>query len=868
MRNIMILISLLISSSICSIAQTGDYFISDFSPEGNADAAANFDLVQRPDGIIAIANRGGILYFDGENWEMHPSGGTPLSLAVDTDGIYAGGAYGVGFQSFEDPGVFKKMHPDSIARNVFQVEVAGSEVIAIEDKHVHVFSASEKSRLYSVAFPQGYLKKIVVVGGKPLISTSKGNYRLQNGKLEYAEDVPLQELVASVAVEQYEWVIASSGKIYEVKGSKWREINIKKDEYEESLSGNGFLDAAKAGDKVAITTLNAGVVILNVNTHTVERLINYHNGLPDNEIYFISSDAGGGIWLGHEYGLSRIAPYLPVETFSNFPGLTGNLISAIHFRGNLYVGTSTGLFKLEKVKNFEEVVNYVKNVSTTTQTIEAEEAKPNGLFSFLRRRREKPREEEVTEITYEKKVSKELKSIKYLYKKVEGVRGKVEQLVSSEEELFVASLNGLYKIKNNTTETLSAEPVKLAWINNEEDFLIANTYSGNLLSYSKNNSGKWQKKYFFEGYQDVILDIYEDDRSRIWFASPDQFYFITYDRTDIYAGGEFPYENLYMDPTFITQNKKGQVTFNNQYNKWTYRETTGKVEKNEIPNELNSFIKGANGVWVNEKDQWKLLSMDCGNKWINALKDISYITADDNEQDIYVITALNKLYKIPLKAQQANPDNKYRVLLKSITDNGEKLDPEKRLRFIQRKSDLAFEFIRPEYTGLTDVEYQFRIRGMAEEWSDWTTDNNRIKLNYLPEGDYLLELRSKTALGDVVSMDPVFFQVVPPYWKRPWFYAFEFTLLGMLLLLTIHLNQNAPRYRLLNKLLAFLTLIMIIEFIQVSAESNIETDLSPIGGFFIQVAVAFIILPVEGFLRRLIIKDKKKLPMFLKLYKE
>lgn len=44
--------------------------------------------------------------FDGKNWDLYPSGGTPLSLAAGDDGIYAAGAYGVGFQPFNNPDIF------------------------------------------------------------------------------------------------------------------------------------------------------------------------------------------------------------------------------------------------------------------------------------------------------------------------------------------------------------------------------------------------------------------------------------------------------------------------------------------------------------------------------------------------------------------------------------------------------------------------------------------------------------------------------------------------------------------------------------------------------------------------------------------
>ena len=872
MRNIILLICTL-NLSLTSLAQQGDYYISEFIPKGNADAEANFDLVQRPDGVIAIANRGGLLLFDGKNWDMHPSKGTPLSLAVGEDGIFSGGAHGVEYYTFKDPGDVNKIHPDSLVGNVLQVKIIDTLLLAIEPKRIHIFSSADKSLLYSVDFPQGYIQKIIETGGQPLISTTRGNYHLKDQSLEFAGDAPQTSLIAAIPFHGYDWVMTSSGKFYEVADEQWREIKINTGEFGESLAGTEFLNAVKAKDKIAITTSNAGVVVIDVKSLSVDRLINHHNGLHDNEVYFISADAAGGIWVGHQNGLSRIAPYLPIKTFSNFPGLSGNLINAVHFNESLYVGTSTGLFRLEEVKDFNEVVHFIKKEKEQASFSETEMSKSKGLFSFLKRRKkEQPdnvQQDTSPEIIYEKEVTQKLISIEHLYKKVEEVNGKVNQLLTSNNELFVSTLSGLYRISDTEAELLSAEPIKFSWLNNNNDFLIASTFQGTLLSYRKTDDGGWEEELYFEGYQDVILDIYEDDKSRIWFASPEQFYFITYDANDIYAGREFNYGNLYLDPVFITQNEQGQVTFNNRYGKWVYNEAADSVYSSELSPGISSFCKSAGGIWINELGKWKLLSGNSANKWINALKDITYLTADRTGENIYVITAMNTLHKVPFKTGEFTTHEKYPLLLKSVTDDGKKLASERKLRFVQRKTDLSFEFVRPEFTGLTDVEYKFRIKGLSEDWSEWSSENSKIKFNYLPEGNYKLELKSRSALGEIVSINPLFFQVVLPYWKRPWFYAFEFTMLGLLLLLTIHLNNNAPRYRLLNKLLAFLTLIMIIEFIQASAESKIETDLSPVGSFFIQVTVAFMILPVEGFLRRLIITNKKlRLPAFMRLYRK
>jgi hypothetical protein len=55
-----------------------------------------------------------------------------------------------------------------------------------------------------------------------------------------------------------------------------------------------------------------------------------------------------------------------------------------------------------------------------------------------------------------------------------------------------------------------------------------------------------------------------------------------------------------------------------------------------------------------------------------------------------------------------------------------------------------------------------------------------------------------------------------------------------------------------------LSIIILIEFIQTAAGSTFSTNSGPVVDFLVQVCVAFVILPVEGFLRRFMLKSIEK----------
>jgi len=71
-------------------------------------------------------------------------------------------------------------------------------------------------------------------------------------------------------------------------------------------------------------------------------------------MYAILCDRNRGVWIAHDYGFTRIAPYLPFRSYNHYPGLEGSLLCAHSFGGQLYVGTTLGLFALVKEELYED----------------------------------------------------------------------------------------------------------------------------------------------------------------------------------------------------------------------------------------------------------------------------------------------------------------------------------------------------------------------------------------------------------------------------------------------------------------------------------------------------------------------------------
>jgi hypothetical protein len=216
-----------------------------------------------------------------------------------------------------------------------------------------------------------------------------------------------------------------------------------------------------------------------------------------------------------------------------------------------------------------------------------------------------------------------------------------------------------------------------------------------------------------------------------------------------------------------------------------------------------------------------------------------------NQGGLWIITGANELLQFNSEAQRKD-EVLFPVILKSI-ENDHRLLPRKGfIKIDQDKSSLKVEVIRPDFIGARFIEYRYLLEGLNKQWSEWSTSYNIIPFPYLPTGEYKLFVQAKDIFGRINELDPVKVEVVPPYWKQTWFFAAEFSVFVFLVLLSFRLSY---RFIFISRILSLLSIIIFIEFIQTIAGSTISKS-TPALDFLIQVAIAFMILPIEGFLRR------------------
>ena len=909
-----------------SFGQKGDYFLTHIHPGSAKIDNINFGIAQDQNGIICIANRNGVLRYDGRNWELIPSGGAIFALTVGKDNtIFAAGRNGFGKLS-RDSEYNLYYHPlsDSVKNigDIFGLKLVGDQLYAISENYLYVYDLKTNRTIAEVKSPDmdNFYGVFEAFGRIYVSSLENGLLTFENGQLKPTNQFKLRGktvLFMEPGPEGKQQLIGTDdNRLYISDGRKTKQLKLQDNGYLEGSEAIGAVWAEKS--LIAVGTLRGGVVFVNPDNGEVEQTINYHTGLPDNEVFAMAKDRDQGLWVSHEYGFTRVSPNLPFRSFSRFPGIEGNLLAVQSHDGRLYGGTSLGVYYLDKVENYKDIIYYVKRKPTPDESLlapaekettgtpvtqteaviaqsdESEREVKGGIFSIFKRKKKRRKKavktltasppnivdqsiaaKEILEGTrkkplpkYETKIKRELQSVKYIYKQVEGIDAKAHQLVKFNGKLLAATLNGIFEIRGEESIQITSQPIRYLYVSKRSNLIFGCTNQNEVKVFELTSGGQWLERFFIEGFRAYIQHIVEDGKY-FWLCSTDHIYKMSL--TKGYSLGDFEeydFENPYFDENYGVLDQ-GKAYFVNSSGYYTYDSIKDKVVNVGEMKDKERFLKpekclqgSGEMLWVHDGQNWDFLGM--GNrpenlKLLNLFKDISYVSYDQPNKEFWIITDKKELFKVP---DQPLPQltSHFNLFLKEIRMPTKKMLPQRKFKIEQSESALSFEFVQPEYTGILGIEYKYKLKGLNEKWSEWSANNNLINFPYLPPGQYQLDVQTKDVFGHVNEMKAILFSVSLPYWRRPWFIALEVLLFGALMFVSFWLNRRSSKYNIPSRLLAFLTLILIVEFIQTIAESTFETDSSPVIDFFIQVSVAMMVLPLESTLRRWFFKGKSPLP--------
>ncbi|WP_164503482.1 ATP-binding protein [Pleionea sediminis] len=187
-------------------------------------------------------------------------------------------------------------------------------------------------------------------------------------------------------------------------------------------------------------------------------------------------------------------------------------------------------------------------------------------------------------------------------------------------------------------------------------------------------------------------------------------------------------------------------------------------------------------LWVATEQQLFSVKNDQVSKVTPAFKSAGYILKashmDENKNIFFgTINGFVKINQHHPKVRQFEP----KVILTSVNiDSPIGNVPVNYLSSYQAKStklqlpsnnrNLSFKVSAIDYNNSENIRYQYRVKNLIDKWRQIDSDNRVIQLNEIPNGNYLLELKSTNGarVWNKQSIT-IAIEALPKWWETMWF---------------------------------------------------------------------------------------------------
>ncbi|MEI6457063.1 MAG: triple tyrosine motif-containing protein, partial [bacterium] len=728
--------------------ETGYPFIRNFPATQYKAHTQNFAITRDRNGIIYFGNFAGILQFDGEFWRLIPTLNTTKvsSLAVDSSGTIFVGARGeIGYLA---PGMdgdldFISIPEESGTKVPPFTEVnftyaTGKGICFITKNEIFTWSKGKldmwkpEQEIIS-GFSVGddlYLqlkeKGLVIYRDGTIVPVAKGE--IFSGAIEIKSILPLSDGQLLVATgTQGLYVIDRNGvKDFPASVDAWFEKNM-------ITSAIGLSDGT-----YAIGTSRNGIVIMNPDG-TLKQLIDKKAQLQDNYVQSLFADKNNILWVALNNGISLIELPAPLSYFDDKMGLNGGVNCLQRAGGKFYAATSQGLFQFDdKVSEF---VDFPDIITACWWMI------PDG------------------------------------------------------NNLLAATSQGIYSVVNGKGR-LIAEGFSMVLVRSVQDPSVV--YSGQLdgLYELKRNGIGWSSRRI-DGPSGEINDLTIDASGDLWGSTISKEIFrytpatgkvdvfnAAYGLPDV-AGNAI---NL-VDGKVTVATRKGVFVFDDAKQKFVMIRLT-QQDTTRADEWFTTICSDRDGnLWVTYGDETDVSLLQKKGNGYTPFQTPFLPIAEFVIWSIYPEQNGLVWFGGPDGLIKYDPSVKkeisasFRSMIRRITLNNDSLiyngngfpanvTPQENI-FRYNDNTIRFEFAAPFFAAEGDNQYQYKLEGFEETWSDWTTQTHKEYTN-LPKGNFIFQVRAKNIFGNISSDAFYRFMILSPWYTRWWAYALYIIAAGIL----------------------------------------------------------------------------------------
>ncbi|MDE7381332.1 MAG: LuxR C-terminal-related transcriptional regulator [Muribaculaceae bacterium] len=745
---ILLLFSLFSLSS--ELSAQGFAPVRNFSPAAYNSGTQNWDMAQDSFGRIYIANRDGLLRFNGAKWSRVrlPNYTSVRSLYIDekNNRVYVGGSGEFGFFDLS----LSKSSYTSLVPTLTEADRNFSEIWNIfTDNNGNIWFQGD----FNIYRYDGRHTLVMPAGGKVTASAVSSDlstpfFALESGDIfkitgsKVSPLLPSQPLhgikIVSLLVPQNNsdpFLIATAfNGLYILEGNSFVPFLSPINDF---LKENQLFCAAHNEDDYAFGTVNCGAVLTNFLSGK-SSFINRRTGLQNNTVLNLGFDFNNSLWLCLDNGVSIALTDFPVGNLLGSDNESGAGYASMLLDNNILLGTNQALFSI-----------------------------PNPTFNT-------PLPPSPVKI----------------------MNGQIWTLDTIGSTLFIGADTGLFTSpKNSTVIARKIEGIPGTWqvkpLKAHPGYALASTYDHfHLLKYE---NGIWINLGKVGGYSDAGGKFVEDKNGNIWIAHWLKGIFKL--KLNVEAR-KFTYCTLINSAKGLPSDRNNSVTLVNDRiviigDGGLYRiGTDGRaVRDNELSSVIPLFSSShlyplPNGslfaisprlAWMAGRTGDGNFSLDSisfksvAKKIIPGFEHVGIVGKNlvvSNEDGFLLLNPEKKINnswksKVMVDAIYANQDSLiYRA---EIPDGKEKQN----LSIPFFLNSIRFEFALPEFRDENGALYSCKLENYDDDWSSFSDAASR-EYTRLHEGDYTLQLKALNPVTGEISYASFPFSILPPWYRSVW----------------------------------------------------------------------------------------------------
>jgi len=765
-RRVLLCAIVLFATWMASGAQPATPLLKVYSPKAYysddyVSSPQNLAIVQSKEGMMYFANPSGVLEFDGYFWRMVE--GTqrlePRCFAINAMGvIFVAGTNDFGYLAADFSGqtVFRSLlhllnEPDRKFGRINFAYSIGNEVYFLSKKQLIRYKNNEIKvwRPAKAKFLKGYIVNDTLY----IRQENAGLMKVAGNDLELV--LPAGEEQSEASVLNYfkarcpcsnstDHLIAKDedGSFVLFTG---RENSVRVSPLvSEFLNAQRGMVTTKTPDgKTVVGTLSGGAIVIDQNGDYVQ-LINKQNGLPDNIINALFTDATDGLWLGHDVGISRWQLNSPLSFIDPSSGFTGIIVSIVRFEGRLYISTTDGVY------------------------VEKRAASP------------------------------EFYSIQF--QRIEDITNQAFTLLEINNTLLVATITGIYEIKDTHAKKIAEGHVLdlCSSLRNEQE-VFAGTNDGIVPLHYTN--GVWKALPHLAGLNDVIYKIISDKHGVLWASNnSDKIYKVDLsaaagihpDISELDISHGVPAD--WIEPFTI----EGEAYFGSSSGIYQYDGIQKKFicSSDALFHYFNSKEKEAGPVrtdrhgnlWVASQGKVGKVFKDSSGayQWDSlssmGIPETSIWSIYFDEDNTVWLGTTDFLIKYDTALRRRNIEN-FSVYVRKVIagedsilhlggNSSALLIPE--LKY--KDNTVAFEFSAPFFEG--ENRYSAKLEGIDKDWSPWSKET-KVRYTNLNSGNYTFRVKAKNIYGIESETAQYAFCILPPFYLTVWAFIVYVVLAGL-----------------------------------------------------------------------------------------